>query len=430
MSNALTIAAVTATLKDILESGLAKDAIATSAGDVLVTALPPDRITVGSDERPQLNIFLYQVSQNRNVDWTGRSKSGKSSSQQPHLPPLALDLHYLLAAYGAKDFQAELLLGYVIELLHGLPAIPYDLVHGALDRAATAGGFGVLSQALAGSSPSELAACIGNIKLCPEFFGMEETSKLWSSLQTHYRPSAAYKASMVTLGDSSVAAETAQPSPRQPVISSLRTPTGSEPRLSPGETLVICGQQFSGVVQVRFSGRARLCIPETVEPTLIAVKLPSDLPAGIHGVQVACQTLDRPLSPSQELFSNVAAFVLQPAFDAAMEASRTRPLRSPILTVWVNPRVGKGQAAIALLFPEAQAPTPVRSIIFPPRENDTETLEAVVRDIEPGKYKLQLQIDGAQPALDFEDLPVIEIRAEEVDRGNYAGLAGVQRTLP
>lgn len=52
MSNALAIAAVTAVLKDLLENGLVSDSITTSVGDVIVTALPPDRISVGTDERP------------------------------------------------------------------------------------------------------------------------------------------------------------------------------------------------------------------------------------------------------------------------------------------------------------------------------------------------------------------------------------------
>ncbi len=63
MTNALTIAAVTAVLKDLLENSLVSDFIATSMGDVTVTALPPDRISVGADERAGLNLFLYQVTQ-------------------------------------------------------------------------------------------------------------------------------------------------------------------------------------------------------------------------------------------------------------------------------------------------------------------------------------------------------------------------------
>ncbi|MDB9338470.1 hypothetical protein PN458_14085, partial [Nodularia spumigena CS-336/02] len=42
-------------------------------------ALPPDLIKVGSDERAQLNFFLYQVRQNRNVDWVSKEFSGRNS---------------------------------------------------------------------------------------------------------------------------------------------------------------------------------------------------------------------------------------------------------------------------------------------------------------------------------------------------------------
>jgi Pvc16 N-terminal domain len=194
MSSALAIAAVTAVLKDILENGLTHDAIATSIGDTLITAIPPDRISVGADERPQLNIFLYQVSPNRNADWVGRDRI---DVRLP--PPLALDLHYLLTAYGPKDFQSELLLGYALQLLHEIPILNRDRVYTALKHAASLSSFGVLSQALATLSIEDLADQIAPIKLGSEFFSMEETSKLWSSLQTHYRPSAGYQASMILI---------------------------------------------------------------------------------------------------------------------------------------------------------------------------------------------------------------------------------------
>ena len=197
MSSALAIAAVTAVLKDILENGLTHDAIATSIGDTLITAIPPDRISVGTDERPQLNIFLYQVSPNRNADWVGRDRMDVRSTSAH--PPLALDLHYLLTAYGPKDFQSELLLGYALQLLHEISVLNRDRVYTALKHAASLSSFGVLSQALACVSIEDLADQIAPIKLCSEFFSMEETSKLWSSLQTPYRPSAGYQASMVLI---------------------------------------------------------------------------------------------------------------------------------------------------------------------------------------------------------------------------------------
>ncbi len=104
MSNALSIAAVTATIKNLLENGLVGDAIAASVGDVTVSAQPPDKIQVGTDERAQINLFLYHVTQNRNVDWISRT-SDKDNLRSTNAP-LALDLHYLLTAYRPKDFQS------------------------------------------------------------------------------------------------------------------------------------------------------------------------------------------------------------------------------------------------------------------------------------------------------------------------------------
>ncbi|TAF03412.1 MAG: DUF4255 domain-containing protein [Nostocales cyanobacterium] len=208
MSNALSIVAVTAVLKDLLENGLVSDSITASVGDVLVTAIPPDLIKVGSDERAQLNLFLYQVTQNRNVDWISQEFRTRHSSinktQRSVNPPLALDLHYLLTAYGAKDFQAELLLGYAMQLLHKTTVISSELIANALKTAATSNTTSLISQALAGVSVSALVQQLGQIKLSPEFLNMEDSSKIWSALQTHYRPSISYQASMVLIDSSNV----------------------------------------------------------------------------------------------------------------------------------------------------------------------------------------------------------------------------------
>ncbi len=114
-------------------------------------------------------------------------------------PPLALDLHYLLTAYGAKDFQTELLLGYAIQFLHENPVLTSDIIHTALKNVSTVNTSSILSQALADVSVSALAEQIGQIKIWPEFLDMEQTSRLWSTLQTQYRLSVAYQPSMVII---------------------------------------------------------------------------------------------------------------------------------------------------------------------------------------------------------------------------------------
>ena len=62
MSTALALASVTALLKDLLENGLASAGVtAKIGGDATVSALPPDRVGSGADEKAQLNVFLYHV---------------------------------------------------------------------------------------------------------------------------------------------------------------------------------------------------------------------------------------------------------------------------------------------------------------------------------------------------------------------------------
>ena len=112
MSNALAIASVSAVLKDLLNNAAIDHQLSNVVGEVKVSALPPDRVLVeGTPETSRINLFLYQVTPNqgwRNVDLPSRDSSGERTAS----PPLALDLHYLLSAYGASEFHAEILLGY------------------------------------------------------------------------------------------------------------------------------------------------------------------------------------------------------------------------------------------------------------------------------------------------------------------------------
>src|SRR5262249_34384940 len=112
----------TAVLKDLINDGLLNHDLST-VGSFALTALPPDRIATGSNEPNQLNLFLYQVTANQG--WRNEQLPALDSRGQQRLtsPPLALDLHYLLTAYGAKDFNAEILLGYAMYLLHQTPVL-------------------------------------------------------------------------------------------------------------------------------------------------------------------------------------------------------------------------------------------------------------------------------------------------------------------
>jgi hypothetical protein len=121
MSGPLAIAAVTAVLKGLLNDGLLNHDLS-AVGSFSVTASPPDRVVTGANEPNRLNLFLYQVTPNpgwRNEGLPSRDGNGGRLTN----PPLALDLHYLLTAYGSQDLNAEILLGYAMQLLHETPML-------------------------------------------------------------------------------------------------------------------------------------------------------------------------------------------------------------------------------------------------------------------------------------------------------------------
>ncbi|MBW4615578.1 MAG: DUF4255 domain-containing protein [Desmonostoc vinosum HA7617-LM4] len=409
MSNALSIAAVTAVLKVLLENGLVSDPITASVGDVVVTALPPDRISVEADERAQLNLFLYQVTQNRNVDWVSpefrQRHSRINGNSRATTPPLALDLHYLLSAYGAKDFQAELLLGYAMQLLHKTPIITADIIENTLINASTTNISSVFSQALIGVPVSDLAVQIGQIKLSPEFFNMEETSKLWSALQTHYRPSATYLASMVLIesshddypeGFSSVALS-------QPNIEQVMALSKTDQVIVGGTTLVIRGKQLRGdVTRVRLSNTEALLVPQDIKETQISLQVPPNLSASVQGVQVVHLTMSHTGQMHHVVESNVAAFVLHPKITASVAQIQDSNdnLRSAEINVKLHPQVGKAQRVVLLLNEILPSNPPVGYFfLVASRDEDTDVITIPVNKVKPGTYLVRVQVDGAESPL-------------------------------
>ena len=117
MSSAFAIGAVTLVLRDLLNNGVNDNSfLQTGVGNVTVSALPPDRITISEgDERSRINLFMYQATPNQgwqNIGLASRNSTGERISN----PPLALDLHYLVSVYGQQEFHAE---EYVIFLRDG-----------------------------------------------------------------------------------------------------------------------------------------------------------------------------------------------------------------------------------------------------------------------------------------------------------------------
>lgn len=191
-SSALALASVTAVLKHLLENGVAARGVTTAlGGDATVSSLPPDRVPSGADERAQLNLFLYLVTPRVGLPVDGSRDGGGA--------PLTLELRYLLSAYGSQDYQAEILLGYALQLLHERPLLERADVGAALAALTSDDDGRVLAPALAALRASDLAHQVERIRIQPEFLNAEEISKLWSALQARYRPSAVYRVSAVII---------------------------------------------------------------------------------------------------------------------------------------------------------------------------------------------------------------------------------------
>ena len=130
MSSALAMAGVSAVLQYYL-TNLYTPLTALFGGTVKVSAKAPDIVqeafTAGSPEN-QVNLFLHQVT--HNVGWRNQDQPSVGPDGMTRLsnPPLALDLHYLLTAYGSEDWQAEALLGFALLMLHENP-VPHASRH-------------------------------------------------------------------------------------------------------------------------------------------------------------------------------------------------------------------------------------------------------------------------------------------------------------
>jgi hypothetical protein len=189
----LALASVTAVLKHVIENGLAgRNVTSQLGGDVTISALPPDRIPSGGDERAQLNIFLHQVTPHMTLRMVPDRADGRNGGY-------AVELHYLITAYGAQDYQSEILLGHAIELLHEAAVLERESIKQALNSVSTSADRRVVPPALAAMAVSDLPDRIERITITPEFLNSEEVSKLWSALQARFRPSVTYKVTAIPI---------------------------------------------------------------------------------------------------------------------------------------------------------------------------------------------------------------------------------------
>ena len=434
MSTALAIASVTAVLKDLLLNGVIDQELNATVGDVIVTALPPDRIDISETSgRSQLNLFLYQVTPNagwRNVGLPSRDRAGERVSN----PPLALDLHYLLMAYGARDLHAEILLGYGMQLLHETPVLSRDAIRFSLAQPTSAEDGGLLPPDMRALFESELAEQVEQIKITPQALSTEEVSKLWSAFGSRYRPSVAYQASVVLI-ESRKQVRTPLPVRerliyampfRQPVIERVMSqaddaaPILDQPILA-GYNLVLLGRGLRGDdTLVQIGGVEESASASRMEDTRLTHTLPASLRAGVQGVQVIQRTpMGLPPGPGLQplphagVSSNLAAFILRPRINAiAADITDTiGEFHWGTIELSVEPAVGADQR-VQLILNELDAPAArsPRSYTFdaptglePGSDEETADLSVPVEGVGTATYLARVQVDGAESPLNFDD---------------------------
>lgn len=428
MSTAFAIAATTAVLRSILETGLASANLGSDLGVPPVSALPPDRIPTGANEPNRLNLFMYQVTSNpgwRNVGLPSRNGNGDRVDD----PPLAIDLHYLLSAYSQQDLLAEVLLGIGLHLLHEHPVLTRQRIRDALTPP-------VPDPLISRLATAELADQEELVKISPQTMTVEDISKLWSVFGEKYRPSAAFLATTVLIRGSARTSEGPPVRNYRIKVASLRSPTitSVDPQtvaLVPNTRLKLSGHDLlAAETTVRFgSGAEQPPVAEESSPQTVVVVLPDSPPsalrAGVNTVQIVQHLhLDPddgdPLHRGFE--SNVVPFVIRPAikkrpanggeeYDITLLDLQTSPagLRSGTIQVKLAPDVAR-QQRVTLLLNETSSPETrmARRYTFdaPSRATETpletDTIAFRVRGLVQGSYLLRIRVDGAETALDTD----------------------------
>ncbi|MBX9403075.1 DUF4255 domain-containing protein [Lysobacter sp. BMK333-48F3] len=403
MSNALAIGAVTAGLKDLIGNGLLGLDLS-AIGSVSVSALPPDRITTGQTEPNQLNLFLYQVTPN--TGWSNQQLPARDGSgQRSGRPPLALDLHYLLTAYGAQDLAAEALLGLGMQFLHETPALSREQLRVVLGPPTPPfGEFSALS----------LADQVEWLKITPKYLSTEELTKLWTAMQARYRPSMAYQVSVVLI-ESDASARSALPvlkrgaDDRGPTAMAAGAPRlyGIAPAASDllpaarlGDVLRLRGERLGAAFGLAVFESPRGAMRQTLAADAgdvagaLLVALPEVAEAGAVSDwcigQYAVRLRNDPPPGHPPVYSNPVALALAPLIEVAPLAAAAGEL---LLTVRCRPRLLPAQHdGVRLLFGDLEVRA--ASIDTPADPAEPTTLEFAVADAVAGSYPVRLRVDG------------------------------------
>jgi hypothetical protein len=391
MSNYLAIATVTAALQQILQ-GPVQNAV--SGANVGFSR--PDGKGAGQ-KGPVVNVYLYRVTPNapyRNCDLPTRRGDGTLVKT----PLTALDLHYLFTFRGDDTkLEPQRMLGAVASALDAQPLLSTQNIQAAVTQFSFLAGSGLDTQ-------------VERVRFTPTALSLEEFTKLWSAFfQVEYSLSAAYQASVVLIESSDTPQEALPVQARniyvlpfeEPVITCVMSQAGAGQPILPTSTLVIQGSNLlSDITTVRLGNLVKT--PPTVTDKAIILPVPTDLPAGVLGVQVIQQLqMGTPPQPHPGFESNVAAMVLHPVITPGTVSSTQ-------ITVSITPAVQPRQR-VALLLNQAKLPPPpslpaAYTFTLPPPTASTSTLNFPITGVQAGgtQYFIRVSVDGAESPLNLD----------------------------
>jgi hypothetical protein len=389
MSNSLAIAAVTATLRNLLHAGVTNEP---DLADASITMQPLDRARTNGSNANQINLFLYHVVPSpawRNQGIPGRVRPGESG-----FPALGLNLYYLITAFGRdNDMQqpfSHQLMGRAMSVLNDHPLLGADEIKSALPN-------------------NDLWAQQERVRITLQPFAIEEIAKLWTGFQTQYRLSVAYEAAVVLIeserpsrtplpvltrgpADTGYFAQANLSSPL-PMVNAITIPNG-QVTAELGDSITLVGQNLTcDSAMVQFSN-LRLTTPLLVtgsgltdqQITVVIPKKTTQWPAGVYTVSAILTRAGVSDSVTNEL-----PLAIAPKITSPLPLKATSNKNGMTLSLACSPTVLPGQRISLLLgdqeFPAASPTAATSQFTFP------------LSAIQSGTYFVRLRVDGVDSQL-------------------------------
>jgi hypothetical protein len=399
MSNSLAIATVTATLRNLLTHGLNSDP---ELADASVSTKPPD-LARDSNTNNQLNLFLYRTEPNPamgNLPLPHQTRPGESAE-----PPLALNLHYLLTAYGRDndDVLGHRLLGRAMSLLHDHPLLAAGEIEAALEG-------------------TDLHQQVERVRITPVPLSTDEMSNLWTTFQSQYRISVAYQLALVLI-ESTRPVKAPLPvlaradedqgayvvGSAAPLLREIRAPN-RKPAAEPGDQLLILGERLDAEsATVRFTstrnetpielaatGDSEQVLQVTLPDADSDAEAPGAWPPGIYTV---CLVARRSGLPAWT--TNQVPMALAPRLESI--SPQETAAGDVTLQVSCRPQV-RAQQRVALLFGDREIG--LGSLADPADATAPSTLTFEVAGAKPGEHVIRLRVDGVDSIpIDFTAQP-------------------------